>query len=157
MWGLEGYTHPVGFFLGHTSTDVFKHEMSLVDQDKLLKTAQGIGSPDYDLHHYDLAGGWLTREDDAEKDSKHSAVAVIHFWGSEKDRPKVIDHLIEFSRSQKEKSYKQGTLQSCGVMEEIRDLGLATLWLRYVYPSIEYTDSKFLLFTSQSNRAISLT
>lgn len=136
LWGLEGYTHAVGFFLGHTSTDVFKHEMSLVDKDNLLKTAQGIGSPDYDLHHYDLAGGWLTREDDAGKDSKDSAVAVIHFWASEKDRSKILDHLIRFSRSQKQNPYTKASLQSCGVLKEIRDLGLATLWLRYVHPTL---------------------
>lgn len=131
--------------------------MSLVDQDKLLKTAQGIGSPDYDLHQYGMAGGWSTREDDVGKDSKESAIAVIHFWASEKDRPIIINHLVEFSRSQKEKLYTKASLQSCGVLKEIRDLGLATLWLRYVYPSIEPTDSEFLVFTSQSNQAISLT
>ncbi|KAJ0333484.1 hypothetical protein COL5a_001192 [Colletotrichum fioriniae] len=71
LWGLEGYTHPAGFFLGHTSTDVFKREMRLADEQKLLKTVQGIGSPDYDLHHYDMAGGWLKRDDDSGKDSQH--------------------------------------------------------------------------------------
>ncbi|KAJ3941652.1 uncharacterized protein N0V96_008366 [Colletotrichum fioriniae] len=73
LWGLEGYTHPAGFFLGHTSTDVFKREMRLADEQKLLKTVQGIGSPDYDLHHYDMAGGWLKRDDDSGKDSRDSA------------------------------------------------------------------------------------
>lgn len=92
----------------------------------------------------------MTREDDAGKDSKDSAVVVIHFWASEKDRSKVLDHLIDSSRSQKENPYAKASLQSCGVLEEIRDLCLATLWLRYVHPNIEST-SECLLFTSRIN------
>ncbi|KAK1637347.1 hypothetical protein BDP81DRAFT_481071 [Colletotrichum phormii] len=48
LWGLEGYTHPAGFFLGPTPPP----------------------TPDYDLHHCDLAGGWLKRDDDPGKDSQ---------------------------------------------------------------------------------------
>jgi hypothetical protein len=27
LWGLEGYSHPVGFFKGHVSSGIFKREM----------------------------------------------------------------------------------------------------------------------------------
>ncbi|KAK2764667.1 hypothetical protein CKAH01_04832 [Colletotrichum kahawae] len=131
LWGLEGYTHPAGFFLGHTSTDTFKHEMRLADEDKLLKTVQGIGSPDYDLHHYDFAGGWLKREDDDFKDSKDSAVAVVHFWTSDKDRALVIQRLNDFAASRRATKSNQGSLQSCGVLKEVMQPNLTTLWLRY--------------------------
>ncbi|CAI0648113.1 unnamed protein product, partial [Colletotrichum noveboracense] len=130
LWGLEGYTHPAGFFLGHTSTDTFKHEMRLADEDKLLKTVQGIGSPDYDLHHYDFAGGWLKREDDDYKDSKDSAVAVVDFWTSERDRSLVIDRLTDFAASRRAIKFNQGSLQSCGVLKEVMQPNLTTLWLR---------------------------
>jgi hypothetical protein len=69
LWGLEGYSHAVGFFLGHPDSEVFKREMALVDGNKLLKHEQGLGSKDYDLHHYDFESGYLTLENDAEKDS----------------------------------------------------------------------------------------
>ncbi|KAH8901194.1 hypothetical protein GQ53DRAFT_620551, partial [Thozetella sp. PMI_491] len=74
LWGLEGYTHPVGFFLDHVSSDIFQREMALVDKDELLKTQQGISSPDYDLHHYDKESGWLKRDDDSDRDSTNSHV-----------------------------------------------------------------------------------
>ncbi|EEU44528.1 uncharacterized protein NECHADRAFT_85171 [Fusarium vanettenii 77-13-4] len=74
LWGLEGYTHPIGFFIDHVSSDIFKREMELVDKDRLLRTVQGLGSPDYDLHHYDQYGGYLKREDDPDADSKASIV-----------------------------------------------------------------------------------
>lgn len=132
LWGLEGYTHPAGFFLGHKSTDTFKHQMRLADEDKLLRTVQGIGSPDYDLHHYDFAGGWLKREDDDYKDSKDSAVAVDRFWTSERDRSLVIDRLTDFAASRRAIKFNQGSLQSCGVLKELMQPNLTTLWLRYV-------------------------
>ncbi|KAL3301170.1 hypothetical protein RB213_011627 [Colletotrichum asianum] len=135
LWGLEGYTHPAGFFLGHTSTDTFKHEMRLADEDKLLKTVQGIGSPDYHLHHYDFAGGWLKREDDDLKDSKDSAVAVVHLWTSERDRSLVIDRLTDFAASRRAIKFNQGSLQSCGVLKEVTQPNLTTLWLRYYWLS----------------------
>ncbi|KAK7452927.1 hypothetical protein CaCOL14_010015 [Colletotrichum acutatum] len=106
LWGLEGYTHPMGFFLGHTSTDVFKREMRLADEQKLLKTVQGIGSPDYDLHHYDLAGGWLKRDDDPGRDSRDSAVAVVHFWAAEEgSREDVVKGLEGFAKAQREREF----------------------------------------------------
>ncbi|KAI3559471.1 hypothetical protein CABS03_05214 [Colletotrichum abscissum] len=135
LWGLEGYTHPAGFFLGHTSTDVFKREMRLADEQKLLKTVQGIGSPDYDLHHYDLAGGWLKREDDPGKDSRDSAVAVLHFWAVEEGgREEVVRSLEEFGKAQRGREVGEGELQSCAVLREVMDRSLATLWLRSLTP-----------------------
>ncbi|KAL2878266.1 hypothetical protein SGCOL_006518 [Colletotrichum sp. CLE4] len=130
LWGLEGYTHPAGFFLGHTSTDVFEREMRLADEDKLLKTVQGVGSPDYDLHHYDFAGGWLKRDDDPGRDSHESAVAVVHFWASEGRREEVMRGLKGFAGEQRERGVGEGELQSCAVLEEVMDRSLATLWLR---------------------------
>ncbi|KAH8754446.1 hypothetical protein BGZ57DRAFT_945016 [Hyaloscypha finlandica] len=82
LWGLEGYSHAVGFFIGHPSSQVFKEEMALVDSDKLLRHEQGLASKDYDLKHYDQVGGYLTREDDEGKDGKDSFVVVMHFWES---------------------------------------------------------------------------
>ncbi|KAH8654821.1 hypothetical protein BGZ61DRAFT_500448 [Ilyonectria robusta] len=69
LWGLEGYTHPIGFFIDHVSSSIFKREMALVDKDELLRHQQGLGSPDYDLHHYDQESGWLKREDDPDRHS----------------------------------------------------------------------------------------
>ncbi|PMD59956.1 uncharacterized protein K444DRAFT_473721, partial [Hyaloscypha bicolor E] len=76
LWGLEGYSHAVGFFIGHPSSQVFKEEMALVDSDKLLRNEQGLASKDYDLKHYDQVGGYLTREDDEGKDGENSFVVV---------------------------------------------------------------------------------
>ncbi|KAL2842676.1 hypothetical protein BJY01DRAFT_235888 [Aspergillus pseudoustus] len=137
LWGLEGYTHPVGFFIGHVSTDVFKREMSLVDVDKLLRTEQGMASPDYDLHHYDWAGGWLKRPDDPERDSKTSLVAVIHFWASsEATRAELINTLSVASRD------FNNSAQSFGILKEVKDDKMVTLWLRSRSPE-EYESLKF--------------
>ncbi|KAJ5982941.1 hypothetical protein N7481_005040 [Penicillium waksmanii] len=96
LWGLEGYTHPAGFFLGHVSTDIFKREMALVDSDRLLRNEQGLASRDYNLHHYDWAGGWLKRADDPDYASKSL----------------------------------NGALQSFGILKEVRDEKMLTLWVR---------------------------
>jgi hypothetical protein len=107
------------------STDVFKREMALVDADKLLRTEQGLASPDYDLHHYDWAGGWLKREDDPERDSKTSLVAVIHFWAaSEATRAGLINILLVAARD-----FNTST-QSFGILKEVKDGTMVTLWLR---------------------------
>ncbi|KAH8770714.1 hypothetical protein F5883DRAFT_416139 [Diaporthe sp. PMI_573] len=93
LWGLEGYTHPIGFFLDHVSSGIFKREMALVDKDELLRTTQGLGSPDYDLHHYDQVGGCLKRTDDPDSDSKTSFVVVNHYWANDeksKSSPKRV-------------------------------------------------------------------
>lgn len=129
LWGLEGYSHAVGFFLGHQSTDTFRVEMSKVDEDKLLKE-------DYDLHHYDLVGGFLSRPDDDTKDSKTSFVAVLHFWAKDRAaREAVIGCLGAVSASAKQLPLKNG-VQSCSVLRECNDLTLSTLWIRSVnHPS----------------------
>lgn len=107
--------------------------MRLADEQKLLKTVQGIGSPDYDLHHYDLAGGWLKREDDPGKDSRDSAVAVVYFWAAEEGRrEEVVRSLEGFAKAQRERAVGEAELQSCAVLREVMDRRLATLWLRYV-------------------------
>lgn len=125
LWGLEGYSHPVGFFIGHVSTDIFKREIDLVDADKLLRTEQGLASPDYDLHHYDWAGGWLKWPDDPDRDSRTSLVAVVHFWApNEAARVDLINFLLAASNDFK------GSLQSFGVLKEVRDQKMVTLWLR---------------------------
>jgi hypothetical protein len=131
LWGLEGYTHPIGFFIDHVSSDIFKREMALVDKDELLRTQQGLGSPDYDLHHYDEEGGFLKRSDDADRHSKTSYVAVYHFWASEEaKRPLVIDALKAFANTAHRTQGSEGSIQSALVLRECRDLKLATLWLR---------------------------
>jgi len=129
LWGLEGYSHPVGFFKGHVSSDIFKREMALVDSDKLLKHEQGLNSRDYDLKHYDLAGGWLTREDDDDKDSMNSYVVVHHLFAKDGKRTEVIERLLKFSEETKAQAPNVG-VQSCAVLEEISDVSLVTLWVR---------------------------
>lgn len=133
LWGLEGYSHAVGFFLGHPSSDIFKSEMALVDKDKLLKTQQGLGSPDYDLHHYDLEGGWLTLPNDVDKDSKTSHVVLYHFWANDGMRGSIMERLIKYSEDVKtEQKNTPVVVQSCVVLKECvyKHGNLTTLWLR---------------------------
>jgi hypothetical protein len=121
----------VGFFLGHVSTDIFKNEMAKVDADALLRHQQGLASPDYDLHHYDWAGGWLKRDDDPDRDSTTSHVAVYHFWVKEQSRRgELLDEMRGFAASQK--GLTDGLLQSVGLLKECRDDRMLTVWLRYV-------------------------
>ncbi|EXJ84065.1 hypothetical protein A1O3_04732 [Capronia epimyces CBS 606.96] len=127
LWGLEGYTHAVGFFLGHPSSDIFQREMALIDQDRLLRTVQGSNSPDYHLHHYDQEGGWLKRPDDAERDSKTSHVVVLHYWAKPGSRRRLLQRLVDFAEAEEKRS---STVQSCLVLRELLDFDMATLWLR---------------------------
>ena len=130
LWGLEGCTHPIGFFLDHVSSGIFKREMALVDKDELLRTTQGLGSPDYDLHHYDQVGGCLKRTDDPDSDSKTSFVVVNHYWANdESGRDKILDSLSRFAAQILE---NQNQVQSALVLKECRDKNLGTLWLRSV-------------------------
>lgn len=131
LWGLEGYTHPVGFFMDHVSSDIFKHEMDLVDKDELLRTKQGLGSPDYDLRQYDEVAGFLKRKVDADRDSKTSHVAIYHFWAPEESkRGQILDTLKEFANTVGGSQDADEPLQSALVLKECRDFKLATLWLR---------------------------
>lgn len=136
LWGLEGYTHPLGFFIDHISSDIFKREMALVDSDSLLRTQQGLTSPDYDLHHYDeetsTPGSFLKRWDDAERDGKTSHVAVLHLWaGDAVQRAAVLAKLATYAASAKKAPLDDSKgLQSCVVLRELKDSTLATLWVR---------------------------
>jgi hypothetical protein len=130
-WGLEGYSHAVGFFIGHQSTDVFKREMALIDKDELLRHEQGLRSRDYDLYHYDGEAGWLTREDDRDKDSQNAHVGVLHIWmADEKARKKAMQLLGRFADKQKQVQGPDGALQSLAVLKEIKDVTMTTLWIR---------------------------
>ncbi|CCT68077.1 uncharacterized protein FFUJ_06838 [Fusarium fujikuroi IMI 58289] len=130
LWGLEGYTHPIGFFIDHVSSDIFKREMALVDKDQLLRTAQGLDSPDYDLHHYDEYGGFLKRADDDGRDSVRSFVVVKHCWAkSETLRSEMLDRLAQFAGRLASGSPR---VQSALVLKECRDTSMASLWLRMV-------------------------
>lgn len=134
LWGLEGYTHPVGFFLGHVSTEIFKREMALVDADQLLRHEQGLTSCDYDLKHYDWAGGWLKRADDLERDSSSSYVVVYHFWTiNEEVRADLMAVLNDLATDAEFLSGPHGTMQSFAVLKEVRDEVLTTLWLRSAF------------------------
>ncbi|CAI4218723.1 unnamed protein product [Parascedosporium putredinis] len=131
LWGLEGYTHPIGFFIDHVSSEIFKREMALVDSDALLRTKQGLGSPDYDLHHYDEEAGFLKRQDDPDRHSTDSHVAVYHFWAAdEAGRTRVLEALSRFATDAETSQGASGSIQSALVLKECRDLKLATLWLR---------------------------
>lgn len=131
LWGLEGYTHPVGFFLDHVSSDIFKREMALVDKDELLRHEQGLSSRDYDLHHYDQESGWLKRPDDEIADSVTSYVVVHHFFATCEDtRETILAILSHFTGEMANPRALDYGAQSCLVLRECRNQKLATLWLR---------------------------
>ncbi|KAF4334389.1 hypothetical protein FBEOM_11781 [Fusarium beomiforme] len=132
LWGLEGYTHPIGFFIDHVSSDIFKREMALVDKDELLRTKQGLDSPDYDLHHYDQDFGWLKRSNEEYDDFKASYVVIHHFHASSEDqRGQVLAILRGFADwTADSQNASSSGIQSCLVLRECRDRKMATLWLR---------------------------
>lgn len=136
LWGLEGYSHAVGFFIGHPSSQIFKEEMAFVDSQKLLRHEQGLTSKDYDLKHYDQAGGYLTRSDDELKDGKDSFVAVLHFWARGGKRVDVISKLSKLAEETKESKGLglETMVQSCALLKGVWDLDLVTLWVRLVPP-----------------------
>lgn len=106
--------------------------MAKVDADALLRHEQGLASPDYDLHHYDWAGGWLKRDNDPDRDSTTSNVVVYHLWVKDaSQRGEVLSELRGFAAGQK--GLPDGLLQSCGLLEECRDDKMLTVWLRYVH------------------------
>ena len=108
--------------------------MALVDKDELLKHQQGLGSPDYDLHHYDEEGGWLKLANDPDRDSKTSHVAVYHFWATtEEKRSELLATLSKWAEQTKTSQGSNVPVQSALVLRECRDRKLATLWLRYVH------------------------
>jgi hypothetical protein len=107
--------------------------MGLVDKDELLRTQQGLGSPDYDLHHYDHHAGFLKLADDADRHSKSSYVAVYHFWATDESRrADVLAALTAFAEDAEKTQGAAGLIQSALVLKECKDHKLATLWLRYV-------------------------
>lgn len=131
LWGLEGYGHAIGFFIGHPASAVFKEEMRRVDEDKLLRHVQGLGSPDYDLHYYDFYAGFLTRQDDTHKDTKDSFVVVIHFWAHEGCRTQLLQKLAtEAVRVAESTDLGAGTLQSFALLKECLDVNMASLYVR---------------------------
>jgi hypothetical protein len=131
LWGLEGYYHPVGFHMNHVSGTIFKEEMQKVDDDNLLRNVQGLGSPDYDLHHYDLFDGFVKRKDDPAADSVDSFVAVVHYWAKEGKRKQLLGMLADAADMIKA-SEKAGsiTVQSFAVLKEVNDFSLVTAYIR---------------------------
>lgn len=131
LWGLEGYYHPIGFFVGHVSTDIFKEEMRKVDEDKLLRNVQGLGSPDYDLHHYEFSSGFIKRLDDENRDAMDSFVVVVHLWAVEGKRKQLLRMLADYAE-QIEASEKASsiTVQSFIVLKELIDFGLVSIYIR---------------------------
>lgn len=115
----------MGFYLGHPASDVFKREMGHVAREKLLKIDDW-----YDLKHYDLAGGYLTREDDIHKDEKESHVAILHFWAQsgKGQQEKLTQKLCTFA--EKIRQADMNDVQSCGVLRGCWDLSLVSLWMR---------------------------
>jgi hypothetical protein len=131
LWGLEGYAHPIGFFIGHPASDTFKREMKLVDEHKLLRNVQGLGSPDYDLHYYDMYAGFLSRPDDEYKDWKESFVTVVHFWALEGKRKHLLGALAGFSdRIRADETGPSLKIQSFAVLKECLDVNMASLYIR---------------------------
>lgn len=110
--------------------------MALVDSDALLRTQQGLTSPDYDLHHYDeeisTPGSFLKRWDDAERDGTTSHVAVLHLWATDSvKRAAVLARLAEYAAAAKKAPLNDiKGLQSAVVLRELKDNTLATLWVR---------------------------
>ncbi|KAH6972764.1 hypothetical protein BKA56DRAFT_492184 [Ilyonectria sp. MPI-CAGE-AT-0026] len=128
LWGLEGYTHPIGFFIDHVSSNVFKREMALVDKDELLRHQQGLGSPDYDLHHYDQESGWLKREDDPDRHSESGYVCANSttslpttcLTGFEPEYTFNLTALCRTKTDQDYQSFRQRSLAS--LLEEVQPL-----------------------------------
>jgi len=108
--------------------------MALVDSDKLLRHEQGLASKDYDLKHYDQAGGYLTREDDEGKDGKDCFVAVMHFWVKGGRRGDAISKLRNLANATKGDADLglEARIQSCAVFKGVWDQNLVTLWVRSV-------------------------
>jgi hypothetical protein len=132
LWGLEGYHHPIGFFMGHISTDTFKEEMKKVDDDKLLRNVQGLGSPDYDLHHYDMFSGFLKRKDDKDGDAEDSFVVILHFWTAPERRNQLLGILTDSSeRAKATEKVAPIKVQSFAVFKELNDFGLTSVYIRY--------------------------
>lgn len=120
LWALEGFTHPIGFFKGHVSTPGFIEQNKIIEKENLLPNG-------FNLYYYDFAGGWLTRDDDREKDLKSSHVVVHHFWPRQGNRDQLIQKLLELG----EKSKSQvSNLQSCAVLVECDGNSLVSLWIR---------------------------
>lgn len=131
LWGLEGYYHPIGFFMGHVSTDTFKEEMRKVDEDELLRNVQGLASPDYDLHHYDFFFGFVKRNDDKDADAEDSFVAVVHFWAAAGKRKQLLGVLADYAdRVKASEKAPSITVQSFAVLKELNDCSLASLYIR---------------------------
>lgn len=143
LWGLEGYYHPIGFFIGHVSTDIFKEEMRKVDEDKLLRNVQGLGSPDYDLHHYESSSGFITRQDDEYRDSTESFVVVVHLWAADGKRKHLLgilaDYVNQIKASEKAPSI---TVQSFLVLKELLDFSLASIYIRQVFHTPTFTHNE---------------
>lgn len=133
LWGLEGYYHPVGFFMNHVSSDTFNKEMRKIDEEKLLRNVQGLTSPDYDLRHYDLFGGFLTRKGDKDRDVQDSFVAVVHFSASQGRRKQLLRILSDYADGvNATETGPSGAVQSFAVLKEVNDFNLATLYIRCV-------------------------
>jgi hypothetical protein len=136
LWALEGFTHPIGFFKGHISTPGFIEQNKIVEEENLLPNS-------YNLYYYDFAGGWLTRDDDIDKDLKSSHVVVHHFWPGKGNRDKLVQSLLELADLSK---LPVLNVQSCAVLVECDDNILVTLWLRYVFITlIEERSVDFLI------------
>ena len=117
--------------MNHVSSDIFKEEMRKVDEDKLLRNVQGLGSPDYDLGHYDFFGGFVTRKDDNDRDTKDSFVAVVKFWATLGRRKQLLGLLADCADRVKELEMGPSpAVQSCVVLKEVNDLNLATVYIR---------------------------
>ena len=105
--------------------------MKKVDEDKLLRNVQGLGSPDYDLHYYDMHYGFLTRSEDKDKDSKDSFVVVYHFWAPEGRRKQLMGTLSAgVDRVRASESASDITIQSFAVLKESLDVNMASLYIR---------------------------
>ncbi|KAK7883460.1 hypothetical protein LTR67_011210 [Exophiala xenobiotica] len=131
LWGLEGYYHSVGFFINHGASDVFKEEMRKVDEAKLLRNVQGLGSPDYDLRYYDLFGGFLTRKGDKDRDAPDSLVVVVHFSASQGRRKQLLGIVADCADLvQGLETAPFGAVQSVVVLKEVNDLNLVTAYIR---------------------------
>lgn len=107
--------------MNHVSTDIFKEEMRKVDEDGLLRNVQGLGSPDYDLHHYDLFSGFVKRGDDKDADAQDSFVVVVHLWASEDKREQLLGVLSHYANNRVHELERSSeiALQSFAVLKEV--------------------------------------
>jgi len=120
IWGLEGYTDSSGFYDGHPSSDVFKAQMKIVDDEKLL-------AEDYDLKHYEFAGGWLKKPNTVGADNKNAFFVFTHVYTANNKRDQMISRLNNLASD----LHGEENVWSCGILKALNDQTLVSIFSRF--------------------------